>query len=155
MIYSRSCEYAIRAFVHLAQLPDGECALVKNIALNESIPAHFLAKILQEMARKGLLRSNKGPTGGFCLAVPAREIRLIDIVKTIDGAGDFERCVAGLPVCSDARPCAQHAEWTSLRSRIVRYLERNTIASLARTFEQNRRVLQKSNTVDKRVSTRP
>ncbi len=155
MIYSRSCEYAIRAFVHLARLPEGECALVKNIAVKESIPAHFLAKILQEMARKGLLRSNKGPTGGFCLAVPAREIRLLDLVKTIDGSADFERCVAGLPVCSDARPCAQHTEWTALRSRIVRYLERNTIAGLARTFEQNRRVLQKSNTAVKRVSTRP
>src|ERR1035438_5440298 len=65
MIYSRSAEYAIRAFVHLAQVPEGKYAMVKNIAEQEEIPAHFLAKILQQLARKGLLRSSKGPTGGF------------------------------------------------------------------------------------------
>jgi len=63
MIYSRSAEYAIRAFVHLAQVPEGKYAMVKNIAEQEDIPAHFLAKILQQLARKGLLRSSKGPTG--------------------------------------------------------------------------------------------
>src|SRR3974390_1270997 len=64
MIYSRSAEYAIRAFVHLAQVQEGKYAMVKNIAEQEDIPAHFLAKILQQLARKGLLRSSKGPTGG-------------------------------------------------------------------------------------------
>jgi Iron-dependent Transcriptional regulator len=53
MIYSRSAEYAIRAFVHLAQVPEGKFAMVKNIAEQEKIPAHFLAKILQQLARKG------------------------------------------------------------------------------------------------------
>ena len=71
MIYSRSAEYAIRAFVHLAQVPEGKYAMVKNIAEQEDIPAHFLAKILQQLARKGLLRSSKGPTGGFALRVDA------------------------------------------------------------------------------------
>ena len=71
MIYSRSAEYAIRAFVHLAQVPEGKYAMVKNIAEQEEIPAHFLAKILQQLARKGLLRSSKGPTGGFALRVDA------------------------------------------------------------------------------------
>ena len=69
MIYSRSAEYAIRAFVHLAQVQEGKYAMVKNIAEQEDIPAHFLAKILQQLARKGLLRSSKGPTGGFALRV--------------------------------------------------------------------------------------
>ena len=62
MIYSRSAEYAIRAFVHLVQVQEGKYAMVKNIAEQEDIPAHFLAKILQQLARKGLLRSSKGPT---------------------------------------------------------------------------------------------
>lgn len=143
MIYSRSAEYAIRAFVHLAQLPDGKCAMVKNIAEEEGIPAHFLAKILQDMARKGFLRSNKGPTGGFCLRQPARDIRLVDIVGAIDGLGDYERCVAGLPQCSDGKPCPQHADWTAVRSKIMRYLGRNTIAGLAKTMALNRRLLPK------------
>ena len=85
MIYSRSAEYAIRAFVNLAQVQEGKYAMVKNIAEQEDIPAHFLAKILQQLARKGLLRSSKGPTGGFALRVDAGDVRLLDIVEALDG----------------------------------------------------------------------
>ena len=65
MIYSRSAEYAIRAFVHLAQVPEGKYAMVKNIAEQEDIPAHFLAKILQQLARKGLLALQQRAHGRF------------------------------------------------------------------------------------------
>ena len=49
MIYSRSAEYAIRSFVYLARIPDGKFAMARQIAEDEKIPAHFLAKILQEL----------------------------------------------------------------------------------------------------------
>jgi len=67
MIYSRSAEYAIRALVQLAPLAPGEYALVKNISADDGIPLHFLAKILQDLARDGFLKSSKGPGGGFRL----------------------------------------------------------------------------------------
>src|SRR2546425_4001819 len=85
MIYSRSAEYAILSCVRLSQVPDGKYAMVKQIAEQEQIPVHFLAKILQELTKKGFLRSNKGPSGGFSLRVPAQQIRLIDLVEALDG----------------------------------------------------------------------
>jgi Rrf2 family protein len=135
MIYSRSAEYAIRAFVHLAQVPEGKYAMVKNI------PAHFLAKILQQLARKGLLRSSKGPTGGFALKVEASEIRLLDIVEALDGLAPYQQCASGLSECSDDMPCSMHDSWISLRSRIMDYLGRNTIADLAKALEQKKKSL--------------
>ncbi len=63
MIYSRSAEYAIRAFVQLATVPEGKYAMVKQIAEQADIPAHFLAKILQQLARKGFLRLEQGADG--------------------------------------------------------------------------------------------
>jgi Rrf2 family iron-sulfur cluster assembly transcriptional regulator len=143
MIYSRSAEYAIRAFVHLAQVPEGKYAMVKTIAAEEEIPTHFLAKILQQLARKGLLRSSKGPTGGFSLRVPPNEIRLLDIVDALDGLADYEKCASGLAECSDEMPCALHDSWKALRSRIMDYLGRNTIADLAKSLEQKRRLIEK------------
>jgi Rrf2 family protein len=143
MIYSRSAEYAIRAFVHLAQVPEGKYAMVKNIAAEEEIPSHFLAKILQQLARKGLLRSSKGPTGGFCLRVPADEIRLVDIVEALDGLTEYQNCAAGLAECSDDMPCPLHDSWKAVRSRIMDYLGRNTIADLAKALEQKRRLIEK------------
>ncbi len=143
MLYSRSAEYAIRAFVHLAQVPDGRYAMVKQIAAEEEIPAHFLAKILQQLARKGMLRSNKGPTGGFSLRIPADEVRLLDIVEALDGLSEYEKCASGLAECTDDMPCPLHDSWKALRSRIMDYLGRNTIADLARALEQKRRMIDK------------
>ena len=51
--------------MHLGALAPGESAMVKNIAADSGIPAHFLAKILQDLARDGFLKSNKGPRGGL------------------------------------------------------------------------------------------
>ncbi len=143
MIYSRSAEYAIRAFVHLARVPEGKYAMVKQIAGEEGIPGHFLAKILQQLARKGLLRSSKGPTGGFTLRVPAAQISLVHIVEALDGLSEYQRCASGLEECSDDAPCGMHDSWKGLRSRIMEYLERTTIADLAKSLEQKRRAAQK------------
>lgn len=144
MIYSRSSEYAIRAFMHLAQAPNGKYVMVKQIAEHENIPAHFLAKILQQLARKGLLRSSKGPTGGFALRQPPSEIALVHIVEALDGLADYERCVSGLAECTDDVPCAMHDVWKDLRSRIMEYLERTTIADLVRALEEKRKALDKA-----------
>lgn len=132
MIFSRSSEYAIRACVHLAQVADGRCAMAKDIAREESIPAHFLAKILQGLARKGLLRSTKGPSGGFCLSGPARKLRLVDIVAAVDGLEAYDRCLAGRTVCSDEMACPMHKDWLILRARIMKYLGSNSVGDLAR-----------------------
>jgi len=125
MLYSRSAEYAIRAFVHMAQAPEGKFCMARSIAEREQIPAHFLAKILQDLARKGLLRSNKGPAGGFALRVPASQIRLLDIVEALDGQA-LAQSAAQLPWVLD--------NWKALHSRIMESLGQNTVADVARAL---------------------
>ena len=143
MIYSRSAEYAIRAFVNLTQVPEGKYAMVKNIAKEEGIPAHFLAKILQQLARKGLLRSSKGPTGGFHLRQDPANISLMDIVQSLDGLGDYEKCASGLAECTDDMPCGMHDAWKAVRSRIIDYLKDTSIADIRAALDEKRRVLAK------------
>lgn len=144
MIYSRSAEYAIRAFVHLAGVQEGKYAMVKQIAEQADIPSHFLAKILQQLARKGFLRSSKGPTGGFCLRMAASDISLLSIVDSMDGLADYQRCPAGLAECNDQAPCGMHDSWKELRTYIMEYLESTSIEDLAASFEQKRRNLEKA-----------
>jgi Rrf2 family iron-sulfur cluster assembly transcriptional regulator len=144
MIYSRSAEYAIRAFVNLSRVPVGKLAMVKQIAEEEKIPLHFLAKILQQLARKGLLRSNKGPTGGFSLIRKPAEISLMQVVEATDGLGDYYRCVSGLAECDDEQPCGMHDSWKALRSRIISYLEKTSIADVAEALEEKRQALAKA-----------
>ena len=117
--------------------------MTKRIAAEEEIPQHFLAKILQQLVREGLLRSSKGPRGGFALRVPAEEIRLLDIVGALDGLAEYQRCVCGRGKCSDGAPCVLHGSWKTLRSRILHFLGGNTIADLAKTARQKRRSIGK------------
>lgn len=144
MIYSRSSEYAIRAFMHLAQAPEGKFVMAKQIAEQENIPAHFLAKILQQLARKGLVRSSKGPTGGFCLRTPPAEISLVQIVEALDGLEEYQKCVSGLSECTDDAACGMHDSWKALRSRIMEYLEQTTIADLVKALNEKRQALEKT-----------
>jgi len=141
MIYSRSAAYAIRALVHLARIPDGTFALARSIAEEEGIPSHFLAKILQRLARKGMVRSSKGPSGGFALPQPARQIRLVDVVEAVDGLDAYRACIYGYGECNDSVPCAMHDGWSPLCSRIMEYLERNSIADLSKSLDRKRKAL--------------
>jgi Rrf2 family protein len=141
MIYSRSAEYAIRAFVNLATVPEGKYAMVKNIAAQEQIPAHFLAKILQQLARKGLLRSSKGPTGGFAMRMDPHDVTLLTIVEALDGLAPYQQCASGLAECNDDMPCPMHDSWIALRQRIMDYLGKNSIADLAKALELKKRTI--------------
>jgi Rrf2 family protein len=149
LIYSQSSKYAIRSFVNLAGLPEGRFAMVKNIAAEEKIPSHFLAKILQQLARKGLLKSSKGPTGGFCLKIPAKKLKLIDIVDAVDGLHNLKECAGGLPECNVGSSCALCDRWRPVHSRIMEFLGKITIADLALEAE-----LKKQKAARKKVAAR-
>jgi Rrf2 family iron-sulfur cluster assembly transcriptional regulator len=109
--------------------------MARHIAKEEQIPTHFLAKILQELTRKGMLRSNKGPSGGFALRTPAKEIRLLDLVEAMDGDALKESLNQG-PWILDS--------WKDLHSRIMDYLEQNTIADVARALDNKKAAVEKS-----------
>lgn len=141
MIYSRSAEYGIRALVHMAAIPPDEFAMARTIAADEEIPPQFLAKILQDLARVGLLKSTKGPGGGFRLARPATEVSLLSVVEAIDGADRLRRCIAGQPECTDQAVCGMHHSWKVLRSRIIDYLGGTSIADVAKALGEKRRLL--------------
>ena len=129
----------------LAKVPEGRYTMVKTIAEQESIPTHFLAKILQQLARKGLLKSSKGPLGGFQLNVPAREIRLLDIVEALDGLEPYQLDLVPDGQTPDGLYCAMHGEWLDLRQEILTYLRDNTVADLVKALDNKRRSLARKN----------
>lgn len=141
MIYSRSTEYAIRALIPLAQVTDGSFTMVKTLAEQESIPPHYLAKILQQLARKGLVRSNKGPMGGFQLSMPPERISLLDIVLALEGPEPYLTAARRRRRLPDGLYCAMHDERIELEREILRYLRENSVAGLAQALETKRRAI--------------
>ena len=132
VLFSRQCEYALQAVLYLALQPEGKKSSIKELSKRLKLPYHFLAKILQQLTRSGLLISLKGPTGGFCLAIPAEEITLFHIVDAVDGSSLFNSCVLGLPECGGKHPCPVHDRWGELREEIYAMLVRKNVAQLAR-----------------------
>ena len=131
IIFSRQCEYALQAVLFLALQKEGERKSIKDLTKKLGIPYHFLAKILQDLSKKGLLASNKGPGGGFSLGMPAADITLFHIVEAIDGVALTQKCVMGFAECSGKHPCAVHENWALLRDGIYSMLVGKNIAQLA------------------------
>ena len=136
MIYSNACAYAIRALTRLAALrPDGY-VLLDELCRGTDLPRHFVAKIFQDLVRKGLLTSAKGRGGGFALARKPTRIYLFDIVEVVDGLDQLEACVVGMARCDDKQPCPQHEAWSPIRNQVKHYLQRTTLQSMANTLNR-------------------
>jgi Rrf2 family iron-sulfur cluster assembly transcriptional regulator len=136
LLFSRKCEYALQAVTFLALKPGGEKTTIKKLAGRLDIPYHFVAKILQNLTRKGLLISLKGPAGGFALAAPAEKITLLQIVEAIDGEGFAKNCVMGFPECSGKNPCALHEQWAGVRDDMVSMLSSRSISQVSEGMQK-------------------
>lgn len=140
MIFSRPCKYAIRAFTSLAVAPGG-AARAEEIAQAENIPLPILSKVLQELVRKGLLESRRGPGGGFRLARRLDLITLRDVVAAIDGLDPFYVCVTGLPGCSEETPCPLHDMWKEMRAGLMESFEKTTLDTMVLAIARKKKAL--------------
>ncbi len=131
MLYRHAAELAIRAALYLAQQPSGKRSPVREIASATDLSAPYLAKIMNRLNRAGLVRAYRGPGGGLALAQDPARITVWAVVRAIEGSGGNERCVLGLGLCSEDRPCPFHQQWIPLRDGMQRLLEQTTLATLA------------------------
>ena len=131
LIFSRRCDYALQAVLYLALKRPDELTPAKALAAKLDLPIHFLAKILHDLAGKGLLHSLKGPSGGFALGMPAKDITLYHVVAAIDGLDLSQGCVLGFSECSGTNPCAVHDNWAGVRENLHSVLFGKNIEQLA------------------------
>lgn len=134
MIYSNACQYAIRGMTRLAMVrPDGY-VLMDELCEGTDLPRHFVAKIFQDLVRKGLLISAKGRGGGFALARKPDKITLHDIVAVVDNIHDLDACVVGMNKCDDRQPCPQHDQYQPIRNQLKKFLLETTLADMAKSM---------------------
>ncbi|MDO3641381.1 Rrf2 family transcriptional regulator [Mucilaginibacter sp. L3T2-6] len=127
-VFSKTCEYAIRAVFFIAhKTASGGRVGIKEVAAGIDSPEPFLAKILQDLSRKGIVQSAKGPNGGFYLDADALKRPLTDIVEAVDGNALFTGCALGLKQCSEVKPCPLHGQFKIIRGEIHELLETTKI----------------------------
>lgn len=133
MIFSKTCEYGIRAVIYIAVQSQQDVRVsLKEIAREIGSPEAFTAKILQQLARNGVIDSVKGPSGGFVVQKDRMtKIRLINIVRAIDGDSFLKSCGLGLKECSAKQPCPVHHQFKHIREGIRSMLETTTLQELS------------------------
>ncbi|SFB97894.1 transcriptional regulator, BadM/Rrf2 family [Flagellimonas taeanensis] len=137
MMFSKACEYGIRAAVYVAlQSLDGRRVSVNEIAEEIDSPIAFTAKILQQLSRSKVIHSVKGPTGGFELDRTEMDtVKLSMIVHAIDGDDIYVGCGLGLKECNANQPCPLHDKFVDIRTDLKNMLENTSLYELATGLE--------------------
>jgi Rrf2 family protein len=142
---TKTSEYALRSVVYVAmQAAESKKVGVREIAKELELPLHFIGKILQDLVRKGIIASVKGPNGGFYLNRPASDISIMDIVRVIDGVEGFKRCGLGLKNCSDTHPCPLHNDFKKFRDGLACLFSTKTIQDLVQDINSGHAYIRNS-----------
>ncbi|HEX4997714.1 MAG TPA: Rrf2 family transcriptional regulator [Terriglobia bacterium] len=124
---SKKADYGLIALKHLAQHPESVSA--REIAAEYRIPGELLAKILQRLARKGILVSQQGTKGGYVLARDPSRISVVDVVEALDGPIAITPCERGMD-CEQMGLCSVKDPLMKLRAKVVRVLGDTSIYEL-------------------------
>jgi Rrf2 family protein len=127
---NQTAEYALRAVLHLASAEGDGPLRVDAVAADLDVPRNYLSKVMHLLARSGLLRSARGPAGGFTLARPPEEITLAQVIDPFDRLED--RCLLMRRTCSDADPCLAHHQWKHVAVQLRSFFRETTVADLVR-----------------------
>jgi len=128
---SHTCKTAIKAVIYLAaKSKEGEKSGMKEIAEQINASEHTVGKILQTLARQGLIHSLKGPAGGFYVNETQQNQPISNIVETIEGKEVFNECGLGLSKCSATHPCPIHNEYKVARELIEKIFREKKIKDL-------------------------
>lgn len=128
---SYTCKTAIKAVIYLAsKASSDEKVSIKDIAEQIGASGHTVGKILQTLARQGVIKSTKGPMGGFYMTAEQQKQPIINIVDAIDGRHIFKECGLGLTQCSENHPCPIHDQYKTARGIIETLFKSRTVGEL-------------------------
>jgi Rrf2 family iron-sulfur cluster assembly transcriptional regulator len=132
MLSASAC-YAVKALAYLASGRPASIS-VRDVAEATGIPSAYLAKIVNQLARKGLVVTQRGVGGGVAAAPgrPLAALTLHDLCVALDDPIVEQRCLIGQVECSDERACPAHAFWSPQRERLLHFLRRTTVRDVAR-----------------------
>ena len=128
---SKKADYALMAMKHLAVRTDAASASAREIAEQYDIPIELMAKVLQQLARRGLLTSHQGTRGGYQLSKPTTAISVADIIQAIDGPLTVTACSTESENCGQYAKCSVRDPLWRIKDRIVSALATCSLQEIA------------------------
>ncbi len=134
---SRTSQYALRSVLFIAENSHARRKVgVGEVAKALDIPKYYLAKILRKLALGGLIRSSKGPGGGYYLDSEDFDRALIAIIEIVDGPDNLKKCALGLNTCSSEHPCPIHFYIGPFRDSLLQSLSEITVGDALQQLKQ-------------------
>lgn len=116
---SRKIDYGIRAMIFLSSIAPDAIVPFRGIAHQMDIPEDFLAKILKTLVDQGLVKSVRGPHGGYALARPPDAISVLDVIEAVEGPVALNVCLDGDDACGRASCCTMVSIWRQGQERML------------------------------------
>jgi len=132
MRMSTKAQYAVRAMVSLNLHADGDPVSIRDIAEREDISLSYLEQLFVKLRRGRIVNSVRGPGGGYTLARPASEIRVDEIIDSVEETLVPVSCMDQDGSCGCADHCVTHTVWQGLGDRIRQFLSSIDLAELTR-----------------------
>jgi Rrf2 family protein len=125
---SQTAEYALRAIVFLAE-QGNRAQTIQQIAQATQVPAGYLAKVMQALARHRLVISQRGLGGGFTLSVPPEQLTIYEIIQAVDPIRRITHCPLNLPAHRH-QLCALHCRLDEAAALVEQSFRASTVAAL-------------------------
>ena len=138
MQLSMTGEYAVRTMIHLAAVPFGELVQICDISKEWGIPEGFLRKIVAQLSKDGLIRSQRGAGGGVQLSRPAETLTLLDVIEAVEGKFFLNKCLISPGTCHLDVTCAVHLVWCEAQQTLRTIMNKKSLAELASGFKNDR-----------------
>ena len=137
MQLSMTGEYAVRTMIHLASVPPGELVQICDVSKQWDIPEGFLRKIVAQLSKDGLVRSQRGAGGGIRISRPAESLTLLDVIEAVEGRVFLNKCLIASGTCHLDKTCAVHQVWCEAQKSLQTILSKKSLAELASGLTQD------------------
>ena len=137
MRMSTKAQYAVRAMVNLNLYSDGAPVPLRDISLRESISLTYLEQLFVKLRRGKIVKSVRGPGGGYLLARPAQDIHVDEIIDSVEESLVPVACMDKQHGCVCDDQCVTHNVWHGLAERIRQFLSSITLADLTEEAQGN------------------
>jgi Rrf2 family cysteine metabolism transcriptional repressor len=136
MKLSTKTRYGMRAMIDLALVHGSEDPItIKELAKRNRIPESFLEQLLGTLRKKGLVRSIRGPQGGYVLGKEPGDIVVADIINSLEGPIKLAECIDDMPLCGEFRNCPSRILWTRIKESIEGVTRTTTLKDLISEYE--------------------
>lgn len=154
MRLSTKGQYAVRAMVSLVCHANGRPTTLKEISDSEDISLPYLEQLFVKLRKGGIVKSVRGPGGGYVLARPASEIKVGDVITVVEESLNPVACLDGNPsICTRTNKCVTQRVWKGLADKMQEFLNSITIEDLSREANQLK-VVERADPVGVKTATR-